>query len=323
VVGDFLAGVDAATHAGEMLGALGDYAGEVRDGAQAAWDHAEENDDRYKSGDILGGLQADTAFLGGFAQRSSNVGCGGRWAARQHAKWLRDLNPRAFDRGYRAAPFGDAVIDTGALAVAPAMLEERIALASEQAAARRLAAAEAEGLIPRARLVSDPNELRQYAISEAERLLQSGMSKTERGPVVSVIEDTLTGDRFTGFNRVGSASPVENLHPTLEARLGEFERLVDTGRIRPLREGELPSDFPDAFTPRVQAGVPGSHSEIDALNQALWARQRAGLPAGESALLDLSLYNIWTKPNKAFGQPAPRCDNCWFMTLGVRVLSGR
>jgi len=65
-----------------MFNGLVGYAGEVADGAQAAWDHAEESDARYKSGDVEGGAEADLAFLGGLAQRSHNAGCGGRWAAR-------------------------------------------------------------------------------------------------------------------------------------------------------------------------------------------------------------------------------------------------
>ena len=66
--------------------------------------------------------------------------------------WLRDLDPRAFDRGYRAAPFGDLVIDTGVMAVAPALLEEGLAASAERAAAGRLAAAEAEALAPSGRV---------------------------------------------------------------------------------------------------------------------------------------------------------------------------
>jgi hypothetical protein len=169
-----------------MFNGLVGYAGEVADGAQAAWDHAEENDARYKSGDVEGGVEADLAFLGGLAQRSHNAGCGGRLAAVLSAGWLRDLDPRAFDRGYRAAPFGDLVIDTGVMAVAPAVLEEGLAASAERSAMQRLAAAEAEALAPRAGVLRDPKSVAEFTLAERLDLQikhQALISRLRRGDV--------------------------------------------------------------------------------------------------------------------------------------------
>ncbi len=154
--------------------------------------------------------------------------------------------------------------------------------------------------------------LAAHARSEVVRLHNTvpvpGSLQNRYGPVLTVIEDARTGQRFTGLNQPGSATPVENLHPLLQGRLRELERIRNfaTGRNQ------------QAAT----AGLPASHSEIDALNQALWARQRAGLPVDDAALRELSMYNV-SLMNSRLGQAVPRCDNCWFLTLGTNILSGR
>jgi hypothetical protein len=99
------------------------------------------------------------------------------------------------------------------------------------------------------------------------------------------------------FGQALSAVP-DRLHPILEGRL---RSLATQGKLNPVW------------------GVPGSHSEVWALNQAVMRREAPGL--GVQSLDDFAMYNVslW---RSRLGKPVPRCGNCQILTDGVRVLSG-
>ena len=123
-------------------------------------------------------------------------------------------------------------------------------------------------------------------------------SNAEAGPVLTVVRDRVSGELFDGQNL--GAIP-DKLHPLLQNRLDAY--LAANG-------GNLNAVW----------GVPGSHSEIAALNQALLRREALGLPV--KSLEEFSMYNVslW---NNRLGTPVPRCGNCQYLTDGVQVLSGK
>lgn len=97
--------------------------------------------------------------------------------------------------------------------------------------------------------------------------------------------DNATGDITYGHN-TGIPNP---LHPTFQDRIDNFEG-----------EG---ADF---------KGVPGSHSEINALNEGMLARPG-------STLEEFTVYNVRLKGTLK-GQRIIRCDNCQQITDGVREI---
>jgi len=107
----------------------------------------------------------------------------------------------------------------------------------------------------------------------------------ERGPVLTGAMDNVTGEITYGQN-TGIPSP---LHPILQDRIDNFEG-----------EG---ADF---------KGVPGSHSEINALNEGMLARPGATRE-------EFTAYNVRLKGTQK-GQRIIRCDNCQQITDGVREI---
>jgi hypothetical protein len=133
----------------------------------------------------------------------------------------------------------------------------------------------------------------ERAFVEAVRLraayMAEGLSLEQRGPVLTGVLDTRTGRTFFGLNQ---DAPLLNLHPLLKERLADY--LKKTGGVTPPR-----------------AGTPGSHSEIVALNRALFERQTAlGRPVQPQELSEFVLHNRSLKgPRKIEGVPPP-CPNC-------------
>ncbi len=111
-------------------------------------------------------------------------------------------------------------------------------------------------------------------------------SRGGTGPVLSGCLDSTTGGIFYGVNQ---GKVPTKLHPLLKARYEAY--LAKAGGATPPR-----------------AGVPGAHSEVGALNKALWARDPEGklkaLKEGEFVMHNAQLYR-----NRPEGVP-PKCDNC-------------
>ena len=141
-------------------------------------------------------------------------------------------------------------------------------------------------------------ELVEKTEARAKQILEH-QSNAERGPVLSGVMDTVTGVIYYGQNTV---SPPSNLHPLLKSRLEEYER--KTG-------GQTP----------VNLGVPGAHSEIYALDQALKAREKdINKPLAEADLSSFLLHNRSLRgKTKGVGVP-PRCTNCAVLTDGITVI---
>ena len=114
--------------------------------------------------------------------------------------------------------------------------------------------------------------------------------------MLSGVLDTQTGaDPFFGVN---DRVPPANLHPLLQSRL----------------------DVVVADPPRNFAGNPGDigiHSEIYALNDAIWAREQVlGRSLTEADLNGFLVHNVALQRARGLGG-VPRCANCMALTAGI------
>ncbi|MFL5345957.1 MAG: YwqJ-related putative deaminase [Hyalangium sp.] len=144
----------------------------------------------------------------------------------------------------------------------------------------------------------------ERAFVEAVRLraahLVEVLSLRERGPVLTGVLDTRTGRTFFGINQ---ERPPDNLYPLLQQRLADY--LKKTGGVTPER-----------------AGDPGAHSEIVALNRALYEREAVlGRPIEPQELSEFVLHNRSLRgATKIEGIPPP-CPNCKaILPPGVEIL---
>ena len=143
---------------------------------------------------------------------------------------------------------------------------------------------------PTARLAQTTEDVAQY--------LAEVQSHAQRGPVLTGVRDTVTGEMF--FKQNVESLPSE-IHPMLQCRLESY-----------LADPEL------VLNPKW--GVPGTHSDFLALNEALLRRQSLGLSIND--LSEFEMYNVSLWSNRV-GTTVPRCGNCQVLTDGVTVLSGR
>jgi hypothetical protein len=108
------------------------------------------------------------------------------------------------------------------------------------------------------------------------RFVAETESNKERGPVLSGALDTKTGQIFYGQNQ---ANIPNNLHPDLQAALAAFQ-----GPGAPLK------------------GIPGSHSEVYAVNEGLHARQ-------DAKISDFLLFSVRLQRSR-LGEQILKCPNC-------------
>lgn len=144
--------------------------------------------------------------------------------------------------------------------------------------------------------------LRKAAEEHFEYLVSTPGSK--KGPVLSVILDRQTGEVFWGTN---SGIP-ENLHPMLDQRLLEYREWIRSTGFRPKRS----------------IGAPGAHSEFNALNKALWQREKTlgrQIRRWEEAD-DFVITNVRLR-GSSVSLPIPRCDHCQALTRGIVTLSDK
>jgi RHS repeat-associated protein len=102
------------------------------------------------------------------------------------------------------------------------------------------------------------------------------ISKNKAGPVVVVVVDARTGNATRPH--INDCAPPEDLHPTLEARLGKV-------KSQPAHPSE-----------------PGSHAEVHAVNEALHTRTEQGLPDGPEALDDMHMTPTWLRGTPGEGK---------------------
>ncbi|OXJ09798.1 RHS repeat-associated core domain-containing protein [Burkholderia sp. HI2500] len=126
---------------------------------------------------------------------------------------------------------------------------------------------------------------------------------TTMGPCLSVVKDLTTGAIYYGQN---TGKRPRGLRSPLKEQ---------TEKVAIANEEKSPSPYPNNPGWTRNKGIPGSHSEVQAANQALEARPGAQLN-------ELAVYNVRTEMDKAdAGEPMPRCDNCKPITDGIIALT--
>jgi RHS repeat-associated protein len=168
----------------------------------------------------------------------------------------------------------------------------------------------AEALSPTAPgAIMSPEELRAE-VARREALLRTKLSQDERGPCVSMVLDQETGQAFPGLNQdappprtpEGQTPQPGDLHPLLADRIDNPP------------EGGWRNPDP-----------PGSHSEINALNDALWQREanRGTQPPGSLTDTNGLLIDNQRSRGANKGTPMPCCPNCTHITGDVPSQAGK
>jgi hypothetical protein len=150
-------------------------------------------------------------------------------------------------------------------------------------------------------LTEESNSVRSITVNgKVLRTFDDTPTNGGRGPALAVVEDLKTGKVYYGQNQ---GKVVENLHPLLRRRLDAFLARPGNAYLRGPRVLPYP-------------GLPGSHAEFDAVNQALNSR---GPGATEADLADLVMVVIRSQ-NFSTGKlfdPFVRCVVCMPGTQGV------
>ena len=138
---------------------------------------------------------------------------------------------------------------------------------------------------------------------------RAGLSRQERGPVLSAVLDVESGELFFGLNIGRKGHPptdaelrhlLEELHPLLKERYQEQRLFVNTLT----EEGKMTINL-------LKAGEPGTHSEIIALNNALKAKEARLQRSLTAADLDSLLVNNRSLNTAASVDFVPHpCSNC-------------
>jgi hypothetical protein len=150
------------------------------------------------------------------------------------------------------------------------------------------------------KLMDDVEE--QVKLSMARYPTKSERNRME-GPVVTGVRHPRLTKTFIGKNAKALPDP---LHPLLEAEIASLKRGLNSKNIA----GD-PIDI-------ARAGVKGRHSEVYAMNEALFALEKAsGKTLTKEVFGEFLLYNrSLIRP----GGVPPRCFNCRYITDGVRVI---
>lgn len=148
------------------------------------------------------------------------------------------------------------------------------------------------------------DEERRVTLPDGTRLrVADGDVPGGRGPCLSLVMDMQTGQVFYGQNT--GRAPIGLREP-----LGSRTTAVAAANQS---ASPAPTNYPAGWSRR--AGIPGSHSEVQAANQALAARPGARME-------DLAIYNVRTEDMSLARAPEmPRCTNCAPITDGAHALT--
>lgn len=122
------------------------------------------------------------------------------------------------------------------------------------------------------------------------------------GPVISVIRNMRTGEIYVGLN---TGSP-ENLTKHISTEIAALKRRIAAGELRVVHTA---------------VDAQGGHAEVNALNKAIAAEQRAlGVAAmtADEIAVTFEMHNVWLGGNRKF-TAAARCEHCSSISRGVKV----
>jgi hypothetical protein len=122
-----------------------------------------------------------------------------------------------------------------------------------------------------------------------------------RGPVLTVVRDKLSGEIFVGLNTGIPKNLTDVLYKGIEAQ----KVRISSGEVRVVHTDPL---------------AVGGHSEINALNSAIRAREmQIGRKVTKAELGTFELHNVWLSGPDRRLTAAPRCEHCARIAPGVSV----
>ena len=141
------------------------------------------------------------------------------------------------------------------------------------------------------------NRIAQLAVRNVR-----GLGRIGPGPVLTVVRDTTNGKLYVGFNTGVPPKVAQVFKDSIAAqkdRIGNSQVIV-------VRTDPKAAD--------------GGHSEINALNAAVLAREKAlNRKLTELELHTFELHNVWLSGDGRKLTTAPRCEHCARMTRSVSV----
>lgn len=148
--------------------------------------------------------------------------------------------------------------------------------------------------------MAEPLEVIAARIARIALVNAPDVGRLGPGPVLSVVRDTTTGKIYVGLNTGLPKTMADVLHKSI---------LAHKGRIW---QGEV-------VVVQTGADAIGGHSEVNALNPAVLAREKVlGRKLTEKNLGVFELHNVWLR-GQGTGTAAARCEHCAGITRGVAV----
>ena len=128
-----------------------------------------------------------------------------------------------------------------------------------------------------------------------------GLGKVGSGPVITVARDTTNGKISVGFNTGVPAKVAKVLQDAIDAQKDRISK----GQVIVVRTDPLAKD--------------GGHSEINALNPLILARQeKLKRNLTETELRTFEVSNVWLQGVRRL-TTAPRCEHCARILRGVSI----
>lgn len=165
-------------------------------------------------------------------------------------------------------------------------------------------------------LIHSSDEMFEFLVSK-----KASLTNAEKGPVLTSILDTKTGQVFHGLNigkkgALPTAQEIEYLesilHPVLLERVRQQQAILSNA-----------ASLGTMTRYQQAASVPGTHSEIIALNKAILAREEAtGMAFTAKELNSLMVYNRSLSGGR-IGSSPPACFNCDAISSGASFLFDR
>lgn len=146
-----------------------------------------------------------------------------------------------------------------------------------------------------------PEPLEEIAARITRLTLNTNKVVGGSGPVLSIVRDTTSGKIYVGLNTGTPGDAADVLQQSIAAQ----KTRVAQGEVIVVRSDPL--------------AINGGHSEVNALNRAITAREKVlKRKLNEQELRGFELHNVWLKGDRA-GTPAARCEHCARITRGVSV----
>lgn len=140
--------------------------------------------------------------------------------------------------------------------------------------------------------------LARLALGPASRQAQPRLNSPV-GPVVTLVRDSESGEIFAGLNLGVPDQPTSVIKSGIKRQQQRVAAGVSKGQ---------------------HTVPPGTHADVNALDQAIAAREgRIGRAITQKELSTFEMHNVWLKGQNRVYTTAARCEHCREITNGVKV----